>query len=128
MTRYRIEVVQTRRGMLDIEPEPDETPEALRQRAREVVEDGDAEPNWFDIEYATERCYDADAECQPRKGEPVPCTLAGVRSLKLGLVMDIITAWISAQTEPDPTSPPPSGGGGMEALTPMTPLTGSPGS
>ena len=76
MTRYRIEVVQTRRGMLDIEPEPDETPEALCARAREVVEDGDAEPNWFDIEYSTERCYDADAECQPRKGEPVPwCAL-----------------------------------------------------
>ena len=72
MTRYRIEVVQTRRGMLDIEMEPDESCDDLRQRAREVVEDGDAEPNWFDIEYATERCYDADAECQPRKGEPVP--------------------------------------------------------
>ena len=68
---------------------------------------------------------------EDRKGDPVPCTLAGIKSLKLGLVMDIITAWISAQTEPDPTSPPGSSGGGttadpLEASIPME--AASPGS
>jgi hypothetical protein len=66
---------------------------------------------------------------EDRKGQPVPLTLDGLKSLKLELVMDVITAWINAQATVDPTSPPGSGDGGTaagltESSIPMT----SPGS
>jgi hypothetical protein len=63
---------------------------------------------------------------EDRKGEPVPLTLDGLKSLKMTLVMDIINAWMSAQTGPDPTSPPGSSDGATAADIPMTPM--SPGS
>jgi hypothetical protein len=58
--------------MLDIEQDPGESYDDLRQRARSAVEDGEADPGWFDATVATERCYDADAECQLLVGEVVP--------------------------------------------------------
>lgn len=68
---------------------------------------------------------------EDRNGNPVPMTAAGLKSLKLGLVMDMITAWIGAQTGPGEDLGKESGStpsSGQEQSIPMEPLSPSPGS
>ena len=65
-----------------------------------------------------------------RKGVPVPATYEGIVSLAPAFVMKIVEAVGREFTRPDPTSPPPSDGGGTsspEHSIPMTPLTPGPG-
>jgi hypothetical protein len=68
---------------------------------------------------------------EDRHGEPVPMTVAGLLSLKPKLMMDILTAWISAQTNVDDDLGKGSGSGGTSALEqsiPMEPRSPNPGS
>jgi hypothetical protein len=53
---------------------------------------------------------------EDRNGQPVPATLEGVRSQKLGLVMDIVLAWVQAQTDVDDGLGKDSGSGGNSGL------------
>jgi hypothetical protein len=68
---------------------------------------------------------------EDRAGQPVPATVEGLKSLNLGLVMDIIGAWIKAQTAVDDDLGKGSGSTGTSAPAPsipMAPLSPSPGS
>lgn len=63
---------------------------------------------------------------EDRHGKPVPATLAGLKSLNLSLVMDIITAWMAAQNGVDDDLGKDSGSGGnsdLEQSIPMEPLS-----
>ncbi|HEV2375865.1 MAG TPA: hypothetical protein VGS19_27320 [Streptosporangiaceae bacterium] len=68
---------------------------------------------------------------EDRKGQPVPATLDGLKTQNLGLVMDIIGAWIGAQTGvsddlgKDSSSGPTSA---LERSLPMAPPSPNPGS
>lgn len=65
------------------------------------------------------------------QGRPVPLTVAGLKSQKLGLVMDILTAWMSAQNDVDESlgkGSASSATSGLERSLPMEPLSPSPGS
>jgi hypothetical protein len=75
MTRYCVEVEETRRGFVIIEGVPGETRSHVRDRAREAVEDLLLLPIWEEdeIEVSTDnadglRCYDADEECRQKVG------------------------------------------------------------
>ncbi len=68
---------------------------------------------------------------EDRDSHPVPMTLAGLKSLKLGLVMDVVTAWIGAQTGVDDDLGKDLSSGAASALEqsiPMEPLSKSRGS
>lgn len=54
-----------------------------------------------------------------RKGEPVPPTLEGLRSLGQSLVLEVIGAWLTGQTSADEElgKDSPSGSASQEALT-----------
>lgn len=68
---------------------------------------------------------------EDRHGKPVPVTLAGLRSLKLTLVMDIVNAWMAAQTQVDEDLGKGSDSGpgsGLERSIPMEPRSPSRGS
>lgn len=62
-------------------------------------------------------------------GADVPATYEGLRSQDMGLVQAVLEGWLSAVTEPGPTSPTASTGGGdteLMASLPMAPLPPSP--
>ena len=63
-----------------------------------------------------------------RRGEPLPADLAGVMRCGAGLVMDIITAWVKAQSGPDDDLGKGSGSGAtsdLERSLPMEPRSPS---
>jgi len=53
---------------------------------------------------------------EDRKGQPVPTSFAGVKSLKPALVMDIVTAWMGAQNDVDDDLGKDSGSGATSEL------------
>jgi hypothetical protein len=55
-----------------------------------------------------------------RKGEPVPATYEGIMTCSPGFIYKIVNALGKAVAEPDPTSPPASANGELEASIPMT--------
>src|SRR5262245_25888532 len=62
-----------------------------------------------------------------RRGEPVECSPAGLRSLDPGLAFEIIFAWMEAVASiPDPKGMSlPAGSPSLEASLPMAPLSAS---
>lgn len=62
-----------------------------------------------------------------RTGEPVPATLAGLRTLDFTLAMAVIGAWLGTVSEAPPPLPngSSSGGGSQEALTAAAGLSSS---
>jgi len=62
-----------------------------------------------------------------RKGEPVPATLEGIRSLDITFVMKVIEAWISGTTSAPPElgKGSSSGGTSLEAVTAAAALSSS---
>ncbi len=59
---------------------------------------------------------------EDRTGQPVPLTLDGVKSLKIGLVLDIVMAWVTAQTQVDDGLGKDSSSGGTSAPAPSLPM------
>lgn len=62
-----------------------------------------------------------------RKGEPVPATLEGLRSLGQGFVLTVVGAWLTGQTSADDDlgKGSPSGGTSPEELAQMAALSSS---
>lgn len=63
-----------------------------------------------------------------KRGEPVPATEAGLKSLGLGFVMEIVEAWLEGVQGVDAPLAPPSSSGrpSLVASLPMEPLSASP--
>ena len=58
-----------------------------------------------------------------KKGEPVPTTLAGIKTLYFDFALEIVLAWIKAMGEVDNPLPKGLNGGGtaLESTMPMNP-------
>lgn len=73
MPLYRVEVAQTVIGFVEVEQDPAETLERLRQRAKEMVEEGSLTPRYTDDStISILRSYDAEASCLLERGSDPP--------------------------------------------------------